>query len=135
MDPYRIILADNHAPLRQELRRMLDERSDLEIAGEVGESLDLLNLLRSIPAGPLIVICKIKTVHPETKVLILSMHEDVEYLSQALSTGAEGYLIIESVDKELLRAIETIREGKVYVPPVLAGNFRACNKCVTSEIL
>ena len=130
MVPYRIILADNYAPLRQGLRRVLDEQTDLEITGEAGEALDLLKLLNSSAAGPLTVILgpslpnlpkteairTIKAAHPETKVLILSMHEDVEYLKQALSAGAEGYLIVEHIDKELLRAIETIREGKVYVP-------------------
>lgn len=130
MVPYRVILADSHAPLRQGLRRILAEQSDLEIAGEVGEAFDLLKLLNSSAAGPLTVILgpslpnlpktetirTIRAVRPETKVLILSMHEDVEYLTQALSAGAEGYLITEQIDKELLRAIETIREGKVYVP-------------------
>jgi DNA-binding NarL/FixJ family response regulator len=128
--PYRIILADNHAPLRQGLRRILAEQSDLEISGEAGEAPDLLKLLNCSAAGPLTVILGpslpnlpkteairfIKAAHPETKVLILSMHEDVEYLTQALSAGAEGYLITERIDKELLRAIETIREGRVYVP-------------------
>ena len=130
MVPYRVILADKHAALRQGLRRILAEQSDLEITGEAGEGLDLLSLLSSSAAGPLTVILDpslpnlpktepirtIKATHPEAKVLILSMHEDVEYLTQALSAGAEGYLTIENIDKELLRAIETIREGKVYVP-------------------
>jgi DNA-binding NarL/FixJ family response regulator len=137
MVPYRIILADNHAPLRRELRRMLDEQSDLEIAGEAGEGLGLLSLLKSTVAGPLLVILSltlpnlqgsegirtIKAIRAETQVLILSMHEDAEYLRQAISTGAEGYLIIGSIDKELLRAVETIRSGKVYVPPIFAGDF------------
>jgi two-component system, NarL family, response regulator NreC len=130
MDAYRVILADKHVALRQGLRRILAGQSDLEIAGETGEGLDLLSLLSSSEAGPLTVILDpslpnlpeaepirtIKASHPETKVLILSTHEDVEYLTHALLAGAEGYLAIENIDKELLRAIETIREGKVYVP-------------------
>ena len=130
MVPYRVILADSHAPLRQGLRRILAEQSDLEITGETGEGFDLLRLLSSSAAGPLTVILDpslpnlpraepirtIKAAHPEAKVLILSMHEDAEYLTQALSAGAEGYLIIQNIDKELLRAIETMREGGVYVP-------------------
>lgn len=133
MDPYTIILADNHPPLREGLRRIIGEQPDLEITGEAGEVLEFLNLLASRITGPHLVILdlslpnleigkavgKIKALHPETKVLILSMHEDVEYLRQALSSGAEGYLIKERVDKELLRAIETIRRGKLYVPPAL----------------
>jgi DNA-binding NarL/FixJ family response regulator len=130
MNAYRVILADKHAALREGLRRILAEQPDLEIAGETGEGLDLLSLLNASAAGPLAVILDpslpnlpkqdpiraIKATHPEAKVLILSTHEDVEYLTQAFSSGAEGYLTIENIDKELLRAIETIREGKVYVP-------------------
>jgi DNA-binding NarL/FixJ family response regulator len=130
MDVYRVVLADKHAALRQGLRRILAEQPDLEITAETGEGLELLSLLNSTAAGPLTVILDpslpnlpkrelirtIKATRPETKVLILSTHEDVEYLTQALSSGAEGYLIIENIDKELLRAINTIREGKVYVP-------------------
>jgi two-component system, NarL family, response regulator NreC len=128
--PYRVILADSHAPLRQGLRRILAEQADLEIFGEAGKGLDLLSLLSSSAAGPLMVILgpsmpdlpkrepvrTIKATHPETKVLVLSVHEDAEYLTQALSIGAEGYVMVDNIDKELLRAIATIREGKVYVP-------------------
>ena len=62
-------------------------------------------------------IRKVKMIHPDIKVLILSMHKDKEYLSQAISYGAEGYLIKETVDKELLPAIEMIMRGRLYVPP------------------
>ena len=131
MNAYRVILADKHAALRQGLRRVLAEQPDLEITAETAEGLELLRLLSSSAAGPLTVILDpslpnlpktepirtIKATHPETKVLILSTHEDEEYLTRALSSGAEGYLMVETIDKELLRAIETIREGKVYVSP------------------
>ncbi len=137
MVPYRVILADSHVPLRQGLRRILGEQSDLEVAGETGEGSDLMNLLGSRAAGPLMVILDlslpnlpktepirtVKATHPETKVLILSMHEDVEYLTRALSAGAEGYLIGENADRELLRAIATIREGRRYIPPIFARSF------------
>jgi len=62
-------------------------------------------------------IRKMKAAHPDMKVLILSMHKDKEYLSQAISNGAEGYLLKEDVGEQLLFAIEMIREGRVYVPP------------------
>jgi DNA-binding NarL/FixJ family response regulator len=59
----------------------------------------------------------VKAINPDVKVLILSMHKDKEYLSQAISHGAEGYLLKEAVDKELLPAIEMIMQGGVYIPP------------------
>ena len=131
MLPYRIVLANHHVPLRECLRRILGERSDLEVIGEAGDSTQLLHLLSLYKLVPQLVILdpsipdfkgiemirKVKTIHPGIKVLILSMHRDKEYLSQAILEGAEGYLIKETVDKELLPAIETIMRGRLYVPP------------------
>lgn len=134
MTTYPIILADNHAPLRRGIRRILAERSDLEVVGETGEGSALLDLLGSTAVGPLLVVLdlalsnlpgsesvrNIKAIRPEAKVLILGLDEDAEYLRQALSIGAEGYLVVQKVGKELLQAIETIRAGKVYISPGLA---------------
>jgi len=131
MVPYRIVLANHHMPLRECLKRILGERSDLEVIGEAENGSELLNLLKLSELAPQLVILdpsmpnfqgintirKVKTIHPEIKVLILSMHKDKEYLSQAILEGAEGYLIKETVDKELLPAIETIMRGRLYVPP------------------
>lgn len=131
MVPYRIVLANNHAPLREALKRILKEKSNLEVIGEAGDGLELLNLLSLNGLTPHMVILdpsianfqgiesirKVKASYPSVKVLILSMHKDKEYLSQAISSGAEGYLIKETVDKELLPAIETIMQGRLYVPP------------------
>ena len=132
MVPYRIVLANHHTPLRECLKRILGERSDLEVIGEAESCSELLNLLKLSELSPHMVILdpsmpnfqgintirKVKTIHPGIKVLILSMHKDKEYLSQAILEGAEGYLIKETVDKELLPAIETIMRGRLYVPPI-----------------
>jgi DNA-binding NarL/FixJ family response regulator len=131
MAPYCIVLANNHAPLRQCLKRILRGKSDLEVIGEAEDGLELLNFLGLSEVTPNMVILdssipnlrgteairKMKAVYPDMKVLILSMHRDKEYLSQAILNGAEGYLLKEDVDKQLLAAIEMIREGRVYVPP------------------
>jgi DNA-binding NarL/FixJ family response regulator len=131
MVPYRIVLANHHAPLRECLKRILGERSDLEVIGEAEDGSELLNLLSLSELAPHMVILdpsmpnfqgietirKVKTIHPDVKVLILSMHKDKEYLSQAILEGAEGYLIKETVGKELLPAIEMIMKGRIYVPP------------------
>jgi DNA-binding NarL/FixJ family response regulator len=133
--PYRVIVADRHRSFREALRRILDEQPDLEIMGEAGEGISLLHLVRNSPAGPLLVILdvslpnvswmeairKIKADRGEADVLILSMHEDIEYLKQALLNGAEGYLVKEQVDADLLRAIDIIRQGNVFIPESLAN--------------
>ncbi len=131
MVPYRIVLANHHAPFREGLKRILKEKSDLEIIGEAEDGSQLLNLLSLSKLAPQMVILdpsmpdfqgieairKVKAIYPDVKVLILSMHKDKEYLSQAISHGAEGYLIKETVDKELLPAIEMIMQGRIYTPP------------------
>ncbi|OGP62991.1 MAG: hypothetical protein A2170_01110 [Deltaproteobacteria bacterium RBG_13_53_10] len=131
MVPYRIVLADHHALLRQGVRRILRERPDMEVIGEAEDGVELFDLLNSGKLIPQMVILdlsmpnlrgteaihKVKAMRPDVKVLVLSLHKDKEYLNQAISHGAEGYLLKEDVDKELLPAIELIRKGNVYVSP------------------
>ncbi len=128
---YRIILADNHALVRLGLKRILWERPDIDVVAEARDGLELMNMLRFTELAPNMVILdpsmpdlrgidairKVKTTHPGVKLLVLSMHGDKEYLSQAIAGGAEGYLLKETADKELLTAIEVIRMGGVYIPP------------------
>ena len=66
---------------------------------------------------------EIKSLHPDVKVLILTMHRKKEYLYHAVSAGAQGYLLKEDSDVELFSAIETIRKGGFYVTRLLAGEL------------
>jgi DNA-binding NarL/FixJ family response regulator len=59
--------------------------------------------------------CEIKKRHPRVKVLILTMHKDVEFLHQAFAAGADGYLLKEAMDTELFSAIRKIRNGKIHI--------------------
>ncbi|HSB06388.1 MAG TPA: response regulator transcription factor [Thermodesulfobacteriota bacterium] len=135
MAHYHIVLANNHAPLRECLKRILSGNSDLEVIGEAGDSLELLNLLNlgKVPAHMVIldlslpnltrdVIHKLRAIQPDVRVLTLSMHKDREYFGQAIINGAEGYLLKENVDRELLPAIEKIRRGGVYIPSGILPN-------------
>jgi len=135
MDSYRIILADDHVLFRQGLRRILEEKADLEVVGEAGDGLDLLNLLKEVHPHMVILDIsmpnlrgieathEIKAILPALKVLILTMHKDEEYLSQAISAGVDGYLLKEDADRELYSAIEKIRQGRMYIPPSLSDNL------------
>lgn len=129
---YRVILADDHVLVRRGLRRILEENRDLEIDGEVGDGLELLSLLNKVDTDMVILdvsmpnlrgieaIPEIRRVQPDVKVLIWTMHSEEEYLYQAISAGADGYLLKEDAEKELFSAIESIRNGRVYVSPSLA---------------
>ncbi|MEJ2110266.1 MAG: response regulator transcription factor [Acidobacteriota bacterium] len=129
---YRVVLADDHVLVRHGLRRILEENHGLEVSGEVGDGLELLSLLNKVTADLVILdvsmpnlrgieaIPEIHRIQPNIKVLILTMHNEEEYLYQAISEGADGYLVKEDAEKELFSAIETIRSGRVYVSPSLA---------------
>jgi DNA-binding NarL/FixJ family response regulator len=129
--PYRVILADDHNLVRSGLRKILEEKADLEVASEVGDGLELLSALKKINPDLIILdvsmpnlrgieaIPEIRHVRPTVKVLMLTMHREVEYLYQAISAGADGYLLKDDAERELFSAIDNIRSGKIYISPGL----------------
>jgi DNA-binding NarL/FixJ family response regulator len=132
---YRIVLADDHVMFRQGIKNIVEGEKGLEVVGETGDGLKLLELLKE--ATPDMVILdismpslrgleatrEIKMISPEVKVLILTMHRDKEYVYYAISAGAEGYLLKEDADTELFAAIEKIRSGDYYISPLLSGEL------------
>ena len=132
MGSYRIVLVDDHVMFRQGLKRILEGRSDLEVVGEVDCGLELLKLLEKLVPDLIMLdismpnlrgleaIHEIKVNHPNVKILVLTMHKDKEYLYQAVTAGAEGYLLKEDADSELFSAIDRVRQGKIYVSPKLS---------------
>jgi DNA-binding NarL/FixJ family response regulator len=117
---------------RQGLKRILEERSDLQVVGEVDCGLELLKLLQRLVPDLIILdismpnlrgleaIREIKITHSNVKILVLTMHKDMEYLHQAITAGAEGYLLKEDADSELFSAIDRVRQGGKYVSPKLS---------------
>ena len=130
---YEILLVDDHPLARQRTKTIIAEQSELAVVGELQDGLELLNCLNHRP--PHLVILDIsmprlggieatrliKSSHPEIKVLILTLHNRREYVDQARLAGAEGYLLKDEADKELLLAIETLRQGGTYLSPLLTG--------------
>ncbi len=132
MNPYRIVLADDHTMLRQGIKKIIEESEDMAVVGEASDGLELLSLLKKVTADMVILDIsmpnlrgieatrEIKTSYPDTKVLILSMHKKKEYLYHSLSAGAEGYCLKEDTDTELFTGIDTIRRGGVFLSPILS---------------
>jgi DNA-binding NarL/FixJ family response regulator len=132
-EPCRIVLVDGHAQLRQEVRRLLCEVETLEVVGEANDGLELFAFLESCPRIPHVVILdlfmpglsgietlqRVKDNYPEVKVLILTQHEEETYLREALSNGAEGYVVKEDAATELVPAIDEIRHGRGYISTLL----------------
>ncbi|MFH1625268.1 MAG: response regulator transcription factor [Pseudomonadota bacterium] len=132
MPLYRIILADDHLMFRQGIRRIIEEIAGLEVVGEVGDGIRILEVLKKTKPHMVILDIsmpnlrgieatrEIKKTFPDMKVLILTMHKNKEYLTHAFSAGAEGYLLKADADTELVSAIKTIQEGKTYISPLFS---------------
>jgi DNA-binding NarL/FixJ family response regulator len=144
MEPYRIVLADDHVLIRQGLAGLINGVADLEVIGEAGDGIELLALLQTVTAHFIIldismpnlrgieVVYGIKKKYPSVKILILTMHKD--YLNQAMSAGADGYLLKEDADRDLFSAIDNIRQGRPYVSPRLEAELLG-NRAPSSEQL
>lgn len=129
---YRIVLADDHALFLQGLRKVLEGGAGFEVIGEAADGLELLNLMNELAPDMVILdismpnlrgieaIQEIKQRHPNTKILMLTMHKDKEYLYQAIASGAHGYFLKKDAEGELFSAIEKIRQGKIYISPSLS---------------
>jgi DNA-binding NarL/FixJ family response regulator len=128
----RILLADDHTLLRQGLRRMLEERPDWQVVAEAGDGRDAVRLAEEhqpdvaiIDVGmPLLngVETTRQIVHraPRVHVLVLSMHADEAYVTQVLKAGAIGYLLKDSADVDLMKAIDAVAIGKSFFSPAVA---------------
>lgn len=131
MSSYRIILADDHAMLREGIKRIINETEGMQVVAEASDGLELLKLLKQNPVDMVILDInmprlrgieaaqEIRKSHPQIKTLILSMYKKKEYLHLALSAGAKGYLLKENTGSELIHAIDVIRHGKTYLSPLL----------------
>jgi two-component system response regulator NreC len=129
----RIILADDHAVVRHGLRLVIDAEPDLEVVGEAPTAADavrqvaearpdVLLLDISMPGGGGIgALQQVRGASPTTRVLMLTMHDDPEYVRVALASGAAGFVLKNSAPRELLLAIRTVHQGRNYVDPTLAG--------------
>jgi DNA-binding NarL/FixJ family response regulator len=132
MEPYRILLAEDHLLFRELLKKSLGEISGIEVVGEVGDGLQLCNLIKDIK--PQMVILDIgmpilsgleaaktiKQAYPEIKILLLTMYQDIDHFIMALKAKVDGYLLKENLFKDLITAIKMISEGKFYVSDILS---------------
>jgi two-component system response regulator NreC len=127
--PNRVLLADDHAVLRSGLRLLLTSQNEFEVVGEASSGIETLSLAEqlqpdlilldlSMPAlGGLEALPTLRKLVPSARILILTMHDDPQYLRQALKHGASGYVLKKAADAELLSAMRSVLRGEVYVHP------------------
>ena len=132
----KIVIADDHAIVRSGFSMILNYQEDMEVIALAADGIeayrmvakhqpDILILDLSMPPGEsgLIATGKIKEDFPQTKILILTMHDDEEYLFYVLKNGASGYMLKNAPDEELLLAIRTIYTGGTYIHPKMATSL------------
>lgn len=126
MNEISILLADDHALVRQGIRRILECRPDLQVAAEAGSGTEAVELAREhhprvavLDVGMaglngLEALERIKKAHKSIAVLMLSMHSDERYVRRAIRLGAQGYLLKDCVEDELIQAVLAVFSGAMY---------------------
>ena len=128
----KVLIADDHAIVREGLRRILGGQEGIEVAGEATNGFEVLDRVReggfdlllldlSMPGRSGVDLIKqVKEEAPKLPVLVLTMHEEEQYAVRALRAGASGYLTKESAPSQLVAAIRKVASGRLYISPNLA---------------
>jgi DNA-binding NarL/FixJ family response regulator len=139
MKALRVLLADDHALVRAGLRKLLESFSGVEVVGEAADGRRVLALAEelqpdlvlmdiSMPGlSGLVATVRLVKSWPKMRVLILSMHQNEEFVREALRNGAAGYLLKDSAPVELELAIMAVQGGSTYLSPAISNcvnNFR-----------
>ena len=132
MKPVRVLLADDHTLVRAGLRKLLESIVGMEVVGECGDGLELLALAETLQPDLVLMdiampglngleaTARVLKQWPQTRVLILSMHQNEEYVRQALRHGAVAYLLKDAAPMELELAIQAVLQGGTYLSPAVS---------------
>ena len=128
----KIILADDHQLIREGMKKILKNESDIKIVAEAGNSVELFSRLRSISADVAVldvnmpgrsgidILADLKKEFPSLRILMLSMHPEDSLAVRTLKSGALGYVTKNAPPEELIKAIRRVAEGRKYVSETLA---------------
>jgi DNA-binding NarL/FixJ family response regulator len=128
----RVLIADDHGIMRKGLRLQLEQHEGIEVVGEATDGREAVKLAEQLDPDVVMMdigmpnlngieaTAQIVKRNPKIGVIILSVHSDEEYLLRTLSAGAKGYLLKESADVDLLRAVQAVAQGKSFFSPTVA---------------
>src|SRR5258705_6981587 len=128
----RILLADDHAMVRQGFRMILSSQPDMEIIGEAGNGREAVEMSEKLVPDVIVMDVampelngieatrKITAALPRSRILALSMHKDSVYVREILRAGARGYLLKDSIDSDLLAAVRAVAKGEGYLSPAVS---------------
>ena len=134
MKKTRILLADDHRMVRQGFRLILQAQEDMEVIGEAGNGREAVELAKSLKPDVVVMDVtmpelngieatrRIREAEPFVRVLALSVHRDGIYVRETVRAGAEGYILKESADSELIAAVLAVAQGNSYLSPEIAGS-------------
>lgn len=126
MEKIKVVLADDHMVVRSGIRTLLEKESDIEIIGEASNGKEALEVVQQLHPDILIIDIRMPMMNgleatqklgdysKTTKALILSMHDDEDYILQSIESGASGYLLKDTSKEEFLKAIHTVYQGGRY---------------------
>jgi DNA-binding NarL/FixJ family response regulator len=132
MSPVRVLLADDHTLVRAGLRKLLESMPAYEVVGEAGDGLELLALAEKLQPHLVLMdiampglngieaTARLVKAWPSIRVLILSMHQNEEYVRRALRHGAVAYLLKDAAPMELELALNAVLRGETYLSPAVS---------------
>ncbi|HET7136988.1 MAG TPA: response regulator transcription factor [Gaiellaceae bacterium] len=135
----RVLVVDDHAVVRSGIRSLLAAEDDFEVVGEAANARDAIFEARALKPDVILLdvvmpgesgieaLPKLKKEAPEAKVLVLSMQDDPRYVREAFAQGANGYVLKEAVDSEVVGAVREIAAGGDYVHPALGARMVAAD--------
>lgn len=133
----KIMIADDHSMIREGLKNLLELDGDIQVIAEAVDGEDCLNKLQVVKPDVLLldinmpkkngleVLKSLKSKKSKLKVLVLTVHNEIEYLMKAVDIGVNGYVLKDSESAELEKAIFTVAEGESYIQPSLIPALNA----------
>jgi DNA-binding NarL/FixJ family response regulator len=134
--PIRVLVADDHMIVRTGIRHLLESEPDFEVVGEAATGAEAVSLAAKLHPDVVVldismpgesglqVTARLRGHSPEPRILILSMHDNAEYVVESMRAGAHGYLLKDTAATELRNAIRTICRGESYFSPPIASRLR-----------
>jgi RNA polymerase sigma factor (sigma-70 family) len=135
MSKVRVLIADDHGIVRKGLRLQLEQHEHFEVVGEASDGREAVRQAEELDPDVVVMdiampnlngiqaTAQIVKKNPKVGVIILSMHSDESYVTRALSAGAKGYLLKDSADVDLYRAVQVVAQGKSFFSPAIANTL------------
>ena len=136
-DPVRVVLCDDHGVVRSGFRLILEAAEDIAVVGQAATGEEAITIAAEVRPDVLVMdvglpdmsgidaTAQVLTASPGTRVLMLTVHDDVAYLRGSFDAGAAGYLLKEAADVELVEAVRQVASGRQYVHPTMGAALLA----------